>query len=70
MESAIENPKVDLDPDQINQVITNLFSNACDAMPEGGSSHYQHRRKRERDVWFSIKDTGIGISKENQRKDF
>jgi len=69
IESTIENPKVDLDPDQINQVITNLFSNACDAMPDGGSLVVSVGGN-ERDVWFSIKDTGTGISKENQTKVF
>ncbi len=69
IESSIENPKVDLDPDQINQVITNLFSNACDAMPEGGSLTVSIGGN-ERDVWFSIKDTGTGVSKENQAKIF
>jgi two-component system NtrC family sensor kinase len=69
IESAIENPKVDLDPDQINQVITNLFSNACDAMPDGGSLTISIGGN-DRDVWLSIKDTGSGISKENQGKIF
>jgi signal transduction histidine kinase len=69
VESKIENPKVDLDPDQINQVITNLFSNACDAMPEGGSLNIGIDGNAA-SVWFSIRDTGTGISKENQAKVF
>jgi two-component system NtrC family sensor kinase len=69
VESNIENPKVDLDPDQINQVITNLFSNACDAMPEGGDLSISIDGN-ENQIWFSIKDTGIGISRENQGKIF
>ncbi len=66
---AIENPKIDLDPDQINQVITNLFSNACDAMPEGGTLTVGIEGN-ESHIWFSIKDTGSGVSKENQGKIF
>jgi two-component system NtrC family sensor kinase len=69
MESGIKNPKVDLDPDQINQVITNLLSNACDAMPEGGTLGITIDGD-ESSIWFSIRDTGIGIPKENQAKIF
>jgi signal transduction histidine kinase/iron only hydrogenase large subunit-like protein len=69
LECRIANPRVDLDPDQINQVITNLFSNACDAMPEGGTL-YIGIDGNENSVWFTIRDTGIGISKENQSKVF
>jgi signal transduction histidine kinase/Fe-S-cluster-containing hydrogenase component 2 len=69
VEPRIENPKVDLDPDQINQVITNLFSNACDAMADGGTLNIAIEGN-ENHVWFSIKDTGGGISKENQSKIF
>jgi signal transduction histidine kinase/iron only hydrogenase large subunit-like protein len=69
VESKMDNLKIDLDPDQINQVITNLFSNACDAMPEGGSLTIIIDGN-ESTVSFSIRDTGIGISKENQSKVF
>jgi signal transduction histidine kinase/Fe-S-cluster-containing hydrogenase component 2 len=69
MEPRSGNPKADLDPDQLNQVITNLFSNACDAMPEGGEISVEAGGNEER-VWFSIKDTGIGISRENIGKIF
>jgi signal transduction histidine kinase len=69
VESKTENPKVDLDPDQINQVITNLFSNACDAMPEDGNLIVSIDGN-ESSIWFTIRDTGIGISKENQSKVF
>jgi two-component system NtrC family sensor kinase len=69
VESQISNPKVDLDPDQINQVITNLFSNACDAMPEGGTLGVGVEGNGSQ-IWFSISDTGVGISKENMTKIF
>jgi two-component system NtrC family sensor kinase len=69
VESRMKDPKADLDPDQMNQVITNLFSNACDAMPEGGALSVSVDGN-ENAVWFSIGDTGIGISKENQPKIF
>ena len=67
--SNTDNPKADLDPDQINQIITNLFSNACDAMPEGGSLTVTIDGN-ETYIWFTIRDSGIGISKENQPKVF
>lgn len=69
VDPQIEDPLVDLDPDQINQVLTNLFSNACDAMPEGGTLVVRIEGN-ESSVWFSIKDTGAGISKENLGKIF
>jgi two-component system NtrC family sensor kinase len=69
VEPRIDNAKVDLDPDQINQVITNLFSNACDAMPEGGDLTISVDGNGDQ-IWFSVKDTGVGISKENMGKVF
>jgi signal transduction histidine kinase len=69
VESKMKNPKADLDPDQINQVITNLFSNACDAMPEGGTLTVTIDGD-DNSISFSVQDTGIGIPKENQPKIF
>jgi signal transduction histidine kinase/Fe-S-cluster-containing hydrogenase component 2 len=69
VQPLIDNPQTDLDPDQMNQVISNLFSNACDAMPDGGTITIQIQGNEER-VWFSTQDTGVGISKENIGKIF
>jgi signal transduction histidine kinase/iron only hydrogenase large subunit-like protein len=69
MEPMMEDPIADLDPDQINQVLTNLFSNACDAMPEGGTLTVRVEGNLD-SVWFAIKDTGIGIPRDNMGKIF
>ena len=69
VESRIADPKVDLDPDQINQVLTNLFSNACDAMPEGGTITIVIDGNEEK-AGFSVSDTGIGIPRETIGKIF
>jgi signal transduction histidine kinase len=67
--SRIANPKADVDPDQINQVLTNLFSNACDAMPNGGNLSVSVDGNGD-SISFSVSDTGIGISRENLGKIF
>ncbi len=69
VEPRISNPKVDLDPDQISQVLTNLFSNACDAMPDRGVITIGIEGSEEK-VWFSVSDTGVGIPRENLTKIF
>ncbi len=62
-------PMVELDRDQIVQVITNLVSNAYAAMPDGGELLVRTGGDA-RSVWFSVKDSGVGIPKENLRKVF
>ncbi len=69
VETRIVIPKVDLDPDQINQVLTNLFSTACDAMPEGGKINIGVGGNDGK-IWFSVGDSGIGIPRENLGKIF
>jgi len=56
-------PIADLDDDQIIQVLTNLLSNAADAMPNGGvitvTTSGDHNQ-----VTLEVRDTGVGIPAE------
>ena len=59
---------------RLAQVITNLLSNACKFTPEGGSISLKAKllnlQKDKCVVRISVKDSGIGISKEEQGKLF
>jgi signal transduction histidine kinase len=56
-------PKVEADPDQMEQVLVNLIKNALEATEERGriilSTGFQDAQ-----VWFSVKDTGKGMPPE------
>jgi len=65
----IEDPLCDVDKDQMTQVLTNLVSNAYQAMPNGGTLTVRTRGTPE-NVFFVIGDTGTGIPPENIRKIF
>jgi signal transduction histidine kinase/DNA-binding response OmpR family regulator len=58
------------DDQRLAQVITNLLSNAVKFTPEGGSLRLDARLLREEDgvctMRVAVKDTGIGISEEQQ----
>ncbi len=62
------------DEQRIAQVLTNLLSNAAKFTPEQGQITLDVRRLREVDgectLQFSVTDTGIGISEEQQKKLF
>lgn len=62
-------PMVHLDPDQIRRVILNLYKNAVEAMPEGGSLTVTTSIKNQ---WVTIEtaDTGTGIAEEDIDKIF
>jgi two-component system sensor histidine kinase VicK len=54
-------PKVSCDPDQIDQVLDNLISNAIKYSYAGGRIDVEARQRDAEYVEISVKDTGIGI---------
>jgi signal transduction histidine kinase/DNA-binding response OmpR family regulator len=67
-------PKVLGDPTKMTQVVTNLIGNAVKFTAEGGSVDVEMRKVKEDQhnvvVRFSVRDTGIGISPDQQSKIF
>ena len=61
--------KVVADSTFINRIMSNLFNNAVQAMPEGGKLTI-HVYKEVNDVVISVKDTGVGISEDVKSKLF
>jgi two-component system NtrC family sensor kinase len=53
------------DKGQMKQTFLNLFLNAQDAMPEGGTLTLETKNSRRRQVVVKVSDTGKGIPKEN-----
>ena len=62
-------PLVHADPDQISQVLLNLFINALHAMPDGGILRVTVKAEADAIV-LMIADTGHGIPRENLSKIF
>lgn len=62
-------PEVELDRDQIRQVLLNLFRNAFEAMPGGGTLTVATRAE-ESFVSITVADTGIGVDQKNMEKLF
>ena len=69
VDDQLEDPVAEIDSDQIVQVLTNLFSNAQHAMPEGGSIVVGLSDKPE-EVIIQVTDSGSGIPEENMAKLF
>ena len=57
-------PAVYTDQIQVSQILTNLISNAYQAMTEGGSLSISAAQPDDSRVQLTIKDTGVGISEE------
>lgn len=66
-------PAVMVDPLRLRQILNNFVSNALKFTPQGSitiAAELAGRSDGADTVRFSVTDTGIGISKENQRKLF
>jgi two-component system NtrC family sensor kinase len=62
-------PCCEVDPAQMIQVLTNLYSNAAAAMPEGGTLTISTRVQGER-LLIGVHDTGTGIPPESMKHIF
>jgi two-component system NtrC family sensor kinase len=62
-------PKLEVDPNQLEQVFMNMFLNAAHAMPEGGELNIDTWQDSDK-MMIAISDTGTGISPENMTKIF
>ena len=69
IESTMDDRVAELDADQMVQVLTNLVSNAQQAMPDGGALII-HLSDTPDEVTFMVTDTGVGIPHENMDKLF
>jgi two-component system sensor histidine kinase HydH len=62
-------PQVEADPNQIKQVLLNLIKNSLEAMDSGGQIILASGTAPNQ-IWFSIQDTGAGMSEEVLEKIF
>ncbi len=62
-------PEVEVDKDRLTQVLLNIFINAIQAMPSGGTLIVNVKAMENR-LQFEISDTGRGISAEDQANIF
>lgn len=61
---AADLPQLEADSAQLQQVILNIFLNAIEAMPEGGTIEVITSRPSEETIEIDIKDSGKGIQQE------
>jgi len=54
--------QIEADSSQLQQVYLNIYLNAIDAMPDGGTITTVTRMDGEDHVWIEISDTGVGLS--------
>ncbi|WP_418210888.1 ATP-binding protein [Bacteroides zhangwenhongii] len=59
---------IETEPNRLSQVIINLLTNAC-KFTDKGSITYGYEL-HENEIYFFVRDTGCGISKENQTRIF
>ncbi len=69
IDDCTTSPDAAIDSEQMTQVLTNLFRNAIDAMPDGGTLTIS-LEDTVSDVIFIVSDTGTGIKEEDKPKIF
>ena len=57
-------PKLLVNPQQIDQILANLITNAYDAMPKGGTLEISAESKKDLLI-ITVTDTGVGIPKKD-----
>lgn len=62
-------PTIEVDPDRVSQVLRNLINNAIKFSEENSKIEIK-AKPREKDILFSVKDYGKGISPEDQIRIF
>ena len=65
--NSCKNLSVNIDRNRIRQVLENLIKNSVDFVPKRNGTIEIGCTKENNTVVFSVKDNGIGISKENQK---
>ncbi|MBW1680238.1 MAG: two-component sensor histidine kinase [Deltaproteobacteria bacterium] len=63
-------PVVFLDRGKLQQILLNLVNNAFQAMDDGGRLQIKARERSDGRVEIEVRDTGCGISEEDQKKIF
>jgi len=63
-------PQINIDANRIIQVINNLMGNAIKFTPDNGTITVEALLVEDKEIQISLKDTGIGISKEELPKVF
>ncbi|MCL4478024.1 MAG: ATP-binding protein [Deltaproteobacteria bacterium] len=58
------------DPDQLKQAFMNVLINGCEAMKDNKKELYIETDNNDKNIFITIKDSGIGISEENLKKIF
>lgn len=74
---GVDTVELEADPDRLTQVITNLVGNAVKFTPDGGTITVELRKDildssipGEKCLEIGVRDTGIGIAPEDQKKIF
>ena len=70
LHAQVSHPWVEGDALRLNQVLINLLGNAVKFTPAEGSITLTVRQDPGGAVYFSVRDTGIGVSPENQERIF